>query len=467
MKIHYSITDDDKLEVTDSKSSAATYTLKQNAATIVQVVNTLNSLSDRRAKEALDPYDDALYRYLVAMMRRVASFYKNGSWTLVQRTLSDFESREAAGFQHDPQGRMEWDAWKKRDDTPEQETSGPPAMSPNAMQDGGSDPITSSPAQSTSRWEDFGPFPTPGEEQNLPGTSPSKLATMQGSRKDSIPSSPLGISPAWEENFDDEDKEPEDASPPTPAKGDDPSPRKALTDSLGQLQLAPKATPAKSNVHSRRPPWAKALSAAPDDHLDGVTPEQQTQVLEQTLPGLDLDRLEPNVAASNLTTKQTPIEKSRNSGENATVAAKHKHKHKVPKPSHTKVAGAKRVALISVDEDGLAQEDGPATKRLRTKKPQEQSTPGLTHLLWDVLHEVKNRTCGKPTQDQETFLSLTREVLKRAQAKSTSSLRRTMLGLGSGGNHYFQPIEGLTGTEQTVWENLKAAHLEAHGISEH
>ncbi|KAG9020686.1 hypothetical protein FS837_007965, partial [Tulasnella sp. UAMH 9824] len=442
-KIQYSIVDGSKLKVEGSTENDGLYTLKQNADTIVQMVEMLNDTQHRRAQEALDAYDDALCRYLLAILRRVSGFYKTSKWALVKKTLSDFESREAGGFKHDPAGRLEWKAWmeKEKDIPPEPRVEKEKDIPSEASM--GRD-VTSEPRN-------------------------ADLSSMRSSGQDTTPASPTGTSPLWEENygpFPDLIDE-QDASLPVfevAAAEDEASPRKVLADTLQQLQLdrrkklLPPGTPSKSKSPSNRPPWAKPISGMPSDNKLEHNSAQQSQLPEASLVGPDSGELEPEIASVGLeaqashykeqsttpptppslptkqkgkqkedqplpsqskevmSDKQQPVENAlginidvlepmadsstletkdiqAKKGQDVTAQIKQKSRPKaVGLGNQTSRKASKRVAMLSVDEDGLASGDiAPPAKRLKTKSSQGE---GLAHMLWDVLNEQKNISLG-------------------------------------------------------------------------
>lgn len=96
----------------------------------------------------------------------------------------------------------------------------------------------------------------------------------------------------------------------------------------------------------------------------------------------------------------------------------------LPRTSISKQKGAKkRVAVISVDEDGLAAEEdsSPAQKRAKGKGE------GLSHLLWDVLNEQKNISLGKPKMVCETSsLSISFSIHFRHRKLFSTSPERSL-----------------------------------------
>lgn len=123
MKTEYSIVGDN-LEVKES-TNAGQYKLGRNKETIAQIVKTINELQAQRDEEAFDTYQEGLIRYLASIMRRVAGFYHGSpSLRLVRETLEDYESREKHGFKHNMEGRKEWNLWKERSKSAEDETTG-------------------------------------------------------------------------------------------------------------------------------------------------------------------------------------------------------------------------------------------------------------------------------------------------------------------------------------------------------
>lgn len=103
--------EDGTLIVMGSKS-AGRYELDQSAATITTAVEMLNAAANPRGTRKDIAYQESLKRYLTALMRRVADFYKGRKWNLVERALHDFEEREQCGCRHDIEGRELWKALK-------------------------------------------------------------------------------------------------------------------------------------------------------------------------------------------------------------------------------------------------------------------------------------------------------------------------------------------------------------------
>lgn len=125
-KVEYSVAN--KQLTVKGSSCAGVFQLHQNVDTIIQIVEALNTLNTRRAREALTPYDDSLHRYLMAIMRRVADFYTRSKWPLVQKTLQDYESREQLGFKHDLEGRKAWNEHIRVEGTPNSEGTPSPSV---------------------------------------------------------------------------------------------------------------------------------------------------------------------------------------------------------------------------------------------------------------------------------------------------------------------------------------------------
>ncbi|KIO18982.1 hypothetical protein M407DRAFT_31382 [Tulasnella calospora MUT 4182] len=492
-RIFYSIINDDyeKLKVEGSQNEGL-YNLKQNAATIIQVVEMLNSIRDRRAQEALNAYDDGLYRYLVSIMRRVSGFYKGSSWKLVARTLSDFESREAAGFKHDPEGRQQWKAWLESSLTPEPESVEPSATNLTAVRGQGKGQIPSSPVGASPPLEAAGFRHDPESheqsqaqlenaatpEPESAGPPATNLTAVQCRDNGQIPASPVEASPPWEDYGpfpnpgEEEDHNAESEEPVFGALDakDKLSPRKALTDTLEQLRLdqtqdrCPSETPTKSKSPLKYPKWVKAHSGAPPEspnktrssqqfqqlkgtvvgsNRDGLGPKivslgedipepriqqshedaqntlnptaltnkkgkqkaaplnatsrgatQQSQLFKENVLGLSMDVLEPKASYSSLDAEQTQIGDVQNMT-TQTLPMEQNGKQKGAKPLRQVSKGAKkRVAMLSVDEAGLASaHNAPAAKRLKT---QSRPGEGFVHMLWDVLNEQKYITLGKP-----------------------------------------------------------------------
>ncbi|KIO18446.1 hypothetical protein M407DRAFT_11881 [Tulasnella calospora MUT 4182] len=561
-RVFYSIVDDDseKLKVEGSQNEGF-YHLKQNATTIIQVVEMLNSIRDRRAQEALDAYDDGLYRYLVSIMRRVSGFYKGSSWKLVARTLSDFESREAAGFKHDLEGRQQWKAWLESSLTPEPESVGPSATNLTAIRGQGRGQIPSSPVgaspsseaagfrldpegcQQSKAWLEDAATPEPESA----GTPATNLTGVQCSDNNQIPASPVEAPPPWEDygpfpnpgEEQNHSKESEDIPPPVFGALDPKdklSPRKALTDTLEQLRLdqtqdrCPSEPPSKSTSPLKYPKWVKTRSGAPPQGADktrssqqfqqlngivvgsnraGLGPKivslskdvpethiqqsnedgqnilnptvmtnkkgkqkaapphaasrgatQQSQLFKENLLGLNMDVLEPKASSSGLDAEQTHIEDGQNMT-TKTLSREQKGKQKAAEPLHQTSKGAKkRVAMLSVDEAGLASgHNAPAAKR-----PKIQSRPreGFVHMLWDVLNEQKNIALGKAAMSDEELLACTRKVLATSKTKDTSKLTKYMKTLGSGCGSYFLPIQGLNTSELEAWNELKTFYMKVN-----
>lgn len=121
-KVSYSVTDSElKVEGSTSKGE---YELLQNKETIMAIVDQINAISEERKKMSVGAYQEGLLRYLTAIMRRVADFYKRKKPNLVERTLRDFEERELHGFDHDEAGRRQWKQWKEREAAEEEADTG-------------------------------------------------------------------------------------------------------------------------------------------------------------------------------------------------------------------------------------------------------------------------------------------------------------------------------------------------------
>ncbi|KAG9009386.1 hypothetical protein FRB90_008362 [Tulasnella sp. 427] len=483
-KISYSIVDGSTLKVEGSSANGGVYPLKQSAETIITIVDTLNEICNKRKEEALDAYEDSLYRYLLSIMRRVSGFYKAGSWRLVERTVCDFEAREAGGFKHDEAGRQLWQAWvasannTQPDPLESQSTqlTPPESQNINAESVGPSNPLLSSETTSSS--------PKPQAVESL------TVATRSTASPCLVVTADVADINARAEILGDTSQ----------LNGEDVSPRKALTETLEQLNLDWNQDLTIANTLFNGldgSDWTLQSGQAQGDGSSSAQPSPSlTQLFEEfTLPITQSHLCSPslNPVPNDLSSQETtkPLGDSIMEGSQKKLKGNTLELNLSPKtppdvslqdeksressaPSETnadtgrdglpisKSKGKnKRVAMISIDEQGLAAEDavGSAKKRARTRGTKGE---GLAHMLWDVLNEQKNLSLGKPKMTQKSLLDLTRQVLKKVEAKESSSLTKSLKALGSGWGIFYQPIQGLSQSEKEAWSRLKSLHIQAN-----
>ncbi|KAG8959982.1 hypothetical protein FRC05_007139 [Tulasnella sp. 425] len=479
-----------KLEVGGS-TSGGVYTLEQNKETIIHVVETLNAIRARRQRQALSSYEDGLCRYLTAIMRKVASFYKSKSWRLVGLTLEAYELREMNGFKHDVAGRDEWSKWKEASSAAVTGANAAVAESPSNV------PSTTGPTEMSPIWRDS----QDGEGIATPQTEEEQVRD-------------------WEERLPTPSEEqdalndlPFDSPPPA-----DESPRKILTQGLERLQLdvgldSLPQTGSTPRAIRKLPTWAKPTAATsvlgsnrnspalpgkqPAENALGLElragstpaePNQDVQQSAETEPAVLNIPLGPSKKRPRrvgeplpqLPSKEAtaPIPSGSSKGKTNTAAptpqplkASKAHSHMLSiskdgppsKPKGTK----KHVAMLSLSKNGLlVKEDVRPAKRPRVEGTQASQGAQALHVaqkLWDLLSTLKNISEGSQKMPDNEVLNMTRDVLDLIRKNGTPKLQKIMKQL-AGWDKYYLPVKGLSRSESKAWEDLKSLHVKTNSM---